>query len=102
MADGYDDEAREALLAEAGQAWEPAQAPAPRQIADGSGEHSVLCYLRAYYQRVATEDLAPPSRLATVAQAHAPLGLTRPQGRGLGPGRRPGDGPPYLGYRSGL
>ena len=40
-------------------------------------------YLSAYYQRIATEDLAPPSRLATVAEAHARLGLRRPQGRAL-------------------
>ena len=73
MPDGYDDEAREALLAKAAQAWEPDPALDPRAIGDGSGEDGVLCYLRAYYQRVATEDLAPPSRLATVAQAHARL-----------------------------
>ena len=69
-----------------------------------SGE-AVLRYLRAYYHRVATEDLASPSRLAVVAEAHARLGLRRPQGRALvqvreagtcapGPGRRvePGGG----------
>ena len=68
MPDGYDDEAREALLAKAAQAWEPDPALDPRAIGDGSGEDGVLCYLRAYYQRVATEDLAPPSRLAAVAR----------------------------------
>ena len=47
-----------------------------------SGE-AVLRYLRAYYHRVATEDLASPSRLAVVAEAHARLGLRRPQGRAL-------------------
>ena len=44
---------------------------------------AVLRYLRAYYHRVATEDLASPSRLALVAEAHARLGLRRPQGRAL-------------------
>ena len=46
-------------------------------------------YLSAYYQRVATEDLAPPSRLATVAEEHARLGLRRPQGRALVQVREP-------------
>src|SRR6266568_703930 len=87
MPDGYEDEARDALLAKAAQAWEddPAldvRALGPQGQGDGS-EDSVSCYLRAYYQRVATEDLAPPSRLAAAAQAHAGLGLTRPQGRAL-------------------
>src|ERR1700747_2054209 len=102
MPDGYDDEAREALLAKAAQAWEPDPALDPRAIGDGSGKDSVLCYRRAYYQRVATEDLAPPSRLATVAQAHARLGLTRPQGRGLVPVREPGDAQLLPVGRSGL
>ena len=102
MPDGYDDEAREALLAKAAQAWEPDPALDPRAIGDGSGEDGVLCYLRAYYQRVATEDLAPPSRLATVAQAHARLGLTRPQGRALVQVREPGDAQLYSVSRSGL
>jgi hypothetical protein len=48
MPDGYDDEAREALLAKAAQAWEPDPALDPRAIGDGSGEDGVLCYLRAY------------------------------------------------------
>ena len=91
MPDGYDDEAREALLAKAAQAWEDDPALDPRAIGDESGEDSVLCYLRAYYQRVATEDLAPPSRLAAVAQAHARLGLSRPQGRALVEVREPAD-----------
>src|SRR6202035_4130262 len=68
------------------------------------------CYLRAYYERVATEDLAPPPRLAEVAEAHARLRLRRPPGRGPGqirehldPARRSGlvvdivtDDMPYL------
>ncbi|HEX3308610.1 MAG TPA: NAD-glutamate dehydrogenase, partial [Streptosporangiaceae bacterium] len=102
MPDGYDDEAREALLVKAAQAWEPDPALDPRAIGDGSGEDGVLCYLRAYYQRVATEDLAPPSRLAAVAQAHARLGLTRPQGRALVQVREPGDAQLYSVSRSGL
>ena len=102
MPDGYDDEAREALLAKAAQAWEHDPALDPRAIGDGSGEDSVLCYLRAYYQRVATEDLAPPSRLAAVAQAHARLGLTRPQGRALVQVREPADAQLHPVSRSGL
>jgi len=102
MPDGYDDEAREDLLAKAAQAWEPDPALDPRAIGDGSGEDGVLCYLRAYYQRVATEDLAPPSRLAAVAQAHARLGLTRPQGRALVQVREPGDAQLHSVSRSGL
>src|SRR5947209_2883373 len=52
MPDGYDDEAREALLAKAAQAWEhdPALDPRaldPRALGDGSGEDDVLCFLRA-------------------------------------------------------
>ena len=37
MPDGYDDEAREDLLAKAAQAWEPDPALDPRAIGDGSG-----------------------------------------------------------------
>ncbi len=102
MPDGYDDEAREALLAKAAQAWEHDPALDPRALGDGSGEDGVLCYLRAYYQRVATEDLAPPSRLAAVAQAHARLGLSRPQGRALVQVREPADAQLHAVSRSGL
>src|SRR6266568_371008 len=106
MPDGYEDEARDALLAKAAQAWEddPAldvRALGPQGQGDGS-EDSVSCYLRAYYQRVATEDLAPPSRLAAAAQAHAGLGLTRPQGRALVQVREPGDAQLHPVSRSGL
>jgi len=78
-------ESREALLVKAAEAW----------VADPDltmlGDHdSVLCYLRAYYHRVATEDLPSPSRLAAVAQAHARLSLHRPQGRALIKVREPG------------
>src|SRR5215472_16709862 len=83
MPDDYADEVREAQLAKAAQAWEDDPALDPRALADRSGGDSVYCYLDAYYQRVATEDLAAPSRLAAVAQAHARLGLSRPQGRAL-------------------
>ena len=89
MPDSNSDEAREALLAQADEAWpdDPARDP---EVLGRSGDH-VSCYLRAYYQRVATEDLAPPARLAAVAQAHAQLGLRRPQGRALVQVRDPGD-----------
>src|SRR5438034_7220615 len=89
MPDGYADEVREALLAKAAQAWEHDPALDPQAIGDGSGGDSVSCYLSAYYQRIATEDLAPPSRLAALAPAHASPGLSRPQGRALVQGREP-------------
>src|SRR5262249_25983341 len=101
MPDGYDDEAREALLAKAAQAWEDDPALGPQAIGDGDGD-SGLCYLRAYYQRIATEDLAPPPRLAAVAQAHARLGLSRPQGRALVQVRESADAQLHPVSRSGL
>ena len=102
MPDGYADEVREALLAKAAQAWEHDPALDPQAIGDGSGGDSVSCYLSAYYQRIATEDLAPPSRLAAVAQAHASLGLSRPQGRALVQVREPADAQLHPVSRSGL
>ena len=102
MPDGYADEAREALLAKAAQAWEDDPALDPRTIGDGSGDDSVSGYLRAYYQRVATEDLAAPSRLAAVAEAHARLGLSRPQGRARVQVRAPADAQLHPVGRSGL
>jgi glutamate dehydrogenase len=102
MPDGYEDETREAHLAKAAQAWEDDPALDPRAIGDGSGGDSVSCYLRAYYQRIATEDLAPPSRLAAVAQVHARLGLSRPQGRALVQVREPADAQLHSVSRSGL
>jgi len=95
MPDGYADEVRDALLAKAHQAWQDdpaldAQALGPGEQGEGSDDDSVASYLCAYYQRVATEDLAPPSRLAAVAEAHARLGLRRPQGRALVQVREPG------------
>ena len=88
MPDSNADEARETLLTKAVEAWvdDPAL-----DAALGDGDDSVLCYLDAYYQRVATEDLALPSRLAAVAEAHARLALRRPQGRALVEVREPGD-----------
>ena len=71
-------------------------------LGDGSGGDSISCYLRAYYQRLATEDLAPPSRLAAVAEAHARLGLRRPQGRALVQVREPDDAHLNPVSRSGL
>src|SRR5271155_3439121 len=82
------DEVREALLAKADQEW--SQAPALDGVLGGDTEDDVSCFLDAYYQRVATEDLAPPSRLAAVAEAHARLGYNRPQGRALVQVREPG------------
>ena len=75
---------REALLTKAAQAWADDPELDPVVLAgDASQGETVRCYLDAYYHRVATEDLASPSRLAAVAQAHARLGLRRPQGRAL-------------------
>src|SRR6478609_6847149 len=103
MPDGYADEVRDALLAKAAQAWEDDPALDPRALGpQDDGGDSVSCYLRAYYQRVATEDLAPPSRLAAVAEAHARLGLARPQGRALVQVREPGDAQLHAVSRSGL
>jgi len=89
MADSNADEAREALLAEAAQAWwdDPAL---DAQILGGDGGDNVSGFLHAYYLRVAAEDLAPPARLAAVAESHARLGLGRPQGRALVQVREPG------------
>ena len=102
MPDGYADEAREAQLAKAATAWEDDPALGPQVIGDGSGEDSVWSYLRAYYQRVATEDLAAPSRLAAVARAHARLGVSRPQGRAMVEVRDPDDAHLKPVSRSGL
>jgi glutamate dehydrogenase len=101
MPDGYEDEARDSLLAKAVKAWEEDPGLDVGALGNGSGD-SVDCYLRAYYQRVATEDLAPPSRLAAAAQAHARLGQTRPQGRALVQVREPGDAQLHPVSRSGL
>ena len=89
MPDSNVDEAREALLAKAEQAWSDDPALDSAGLGASSGQRS--CYLDAYYQRVASEDLVLPSRLAAVAQAHARLGLRRPQGRALVQVREPGD-----------
>jgi glutamate dehydrogenase len=89
MPDSNVDEAREALLAKAEEAWPDDPALDPDVF--GETSDNISCYLRAYYQRVATEDLASPDRLAAVAHAHAQLGLRRPQGRALVQVREPGD-----------
>jgi glutamate dehydrogenase len=89
MPDSDVTEVREALLAKAVKAWQ--DDPDLDADALGGGEDSVSCYLHAYYQRVATEDLALPSRLAAVAEAHARVGLHRPQGRAVVGVREPGE-----------
>src|SRR6202453_5088640 len=89
MPDGNTDEVRATLLAKAEQDWSQDPAAGAGVLGDGT-EDGVSCYLRAYYQRVATDDLAPPARMAAVAQAHARLGLRRPQGRALVRVREPG------------
>src|SRR5260370_38049671 len=90
MPDRNVDETREALLAKANEAWRHDPALGPEALG-GSAADSVSCYLRAYYERLATEDLTLPSRMAAVAEAHARPGLSRPQGRALVQGREPGD-----------
>ncbi len=85
------DETREALLTMAARAWEDDHALDPAALGPaGLSEDPVLCYLHAYYYRVLAEDLPSPSRLAAVAEAHARLGLHRPQGRALVQVREPG------------
>ncbi|MBV9096276.1 MAG: NAD-glutamate dehydrogenase [Streptosporangiaceae bacterium] len=84
MPERMTDDAREALLAKASSAW--ADDPA----LDAGALGGISCYLESYYQRVATEDLAPPERMAAVAEAHARIGLHRPQGRALVSVRHPG------------
>jgi glutamate dehydrogenase len=93
MPDSKVDEAREALLAKAVLAWgdSPGRDDPILDTPLGSTSEDISCFLRAYYHRVATEDLAPPSRMAAVARAHAQLGLTRPQGRALVQVREPGE-----------
>jgi len=76
------DEARDALLAHAVQAWDSDLADSDQPgVTAAVGD--VAAFLAAYYRRVATEDLAPAGRLAAVAYAHAVLALNRPQGRAL-------------------
>ncbi|MFY9932800.1 MAG: NAD-glutamate dehydrogenase [Streptosporangiaceae bacterium] len=74
--------ARESLLTKADEVWREDPALGSRD--------DIACYLRAYFQRVATEDLASPSRMAAVAEAHVRLGRSRPQGRALVQVREPG------------
>jgi glutamate dehydrogenase len=89
MPDSNNDEVRAALLAKAEQEWSDDPA-LNAEVLGGEAGNGVSCYLRAYYQRVATEDLASPARMAAVAEAHARLGLRRPQGRALVQVREPG------------
>jgi glutamate dehydrogenase len=90
MPDSSTDEARQTRLAQAEQAWRDDPGLDTGTLGDeGNSKEDILCYLRAYYQRVATEDLAPPDQLAAVAAAHARLGRTLPQGRALVQVREP-------------
>ncbi|HEY1627482.1 MAG TPA: NAD-glutamate dehydrogenase [Streptosporangiaceae bacterium] len=75
------DEARDALLAQAVEVWAGQSGGGHPEVDAAVGD--VAGYLRAYYRRVATEDLAPAAQLAAVAYVHAVLGLNRPQGRAL-------------------
>jgi glutamate dehydrogenase len=81
------DEARDAILAEAREAWGADQeGDLDRAVGDVAG------YLEAYFRRVDTEDLPSPGNLAAIARAHAVLGLRRPQGRALVQVSEPADG----------
>ena len=75
------DEARDMLLEQALQAWALQTGEGDPEVAAAVGD--VAGYLRAYYRRVATEDLPPAGQLAAIARAHAALALNRPQGRAL-------------------
>jgi glutamate dehydrogenase len=77
-----EDQARDALLAQAGEAW-GADAEVAERSRVTAAVGDVGGFLRAYYRRVATEDLASAVQLAAVAYAHATLALNRPQGRAL-------------------
>jgi glutamate dehydrogenase len=93
MPDSITDEVKESLLARAAVAWRDDPSLGAEVFGDGAdaadpGEPDR--YLRAYYWRVATEDLASPERMAAVAAAHARLGRFRPQGRALVQVREPG------------
>src|ERR1700728_3376170 len=93
MPDSNTDEVKESLLARAVLAWmdDPSLgAEVCGEDADAADPGEPDRYLRAYYWRVATEDLASPERMAAVAAAHARLGRFRPQGRALVQIREPG------------
>ena len=93
MPDSNTDEVKESLLARAVLAWrdDPSLgAEVFGEDADAADPGEPAGYLRAYYWRVATEDLASPERMAAVAAAHARLGRFRPQGRALVQVREPG------------
>ncbi len=93
MPDSNTDEVKESLLARAVLAWrdDPSLgAEVFGEDADAADPGEPARYLRAYYWRVATEDLASPERMAAVAAAHARLGRFRPQGRALVQVREPG------------
>src|ERR1039458_5656332 len=76
MPDSNVDEAREALLVKADEAW-PHDPGLDSEVAGDTGGN-VVCYLRAYYQRVATEDLASPDRKSTRLNSSHSLRVARP------------------------
>ena len=91
MPDSITDEAKESLLARAALAWRDDPLIGADVFGDGAADPGEPDrYLRAFYWRVATEDLASPERMAAVAAAHARLGRFRPQGRALVQVREPG------------
>ena len=93
MPDSNTDEVKESLLARAAVAWRDDPwigAEVFGNDADAADPGEPDRYLRAYYWRVAPEDLASPERMAAVAAAHARLGRFRPQGRALVQVREPG------------
>ena len=88
MPDGYGGRGQGSPAGQGGTGVAGRPGARPRALGDGSGSDNVSCYLRAYYQRVATEDLAPPSRLAAVAAGARPARPAPAAGPGAGPGPR--------------
>ena len=86
MPDGNTDEARDALLAKAREAWKDDPALDAQALGDGSGGDSVSSYLRAYYQRLATEDLA--LAVAAGGRGRSPRPARPCAGRRAGPWSR--------------
>src|SRR5260370_10197804 len=93
MPDSNVDETREALLAKANEAWRHDPALGPEALG-GSAADSVSCYLRAYYERLATQDLTLPSGMAAEAEAPPRPCLSPPARPAPVHGRRPRAPPP--------